>query len=65
MKCKKDPVDKKIKPCPSEDNKKPDVLNPRSLERDKYDAGHRMRLRDRDGRTKHRDYDGEGNHKPH
>jgi hypothetical protein len=42
-----------------------DFKNPTSLENNKYEAGHHMRVRDQDGKTTHRDYDGQGNHKPH
>jgi len=44
---------------------KTDIENPTNLEHIKYEPGHRMRVRDQDGRTKHRDYDDQGNHKPH
>ncbi len=42
-----------------------DIASPTALENNKYEAGHHMRVRDQDGRTKHRDYDGQDNHKPH
>lgn len=42
-----------------------DIASPTALENNKYELGHRMRVRDQDGKTKHRDYDGQGNHKPH
>ncbi len=44
---------------------KSDIASPTALENSKYEPGHHMRVRDQDGRTKHRDYDGQGNHKPH
>lgn len=66
MKCKKTPLEEKIKPCPTEDSgTKTEPKTMTSSERTKYDAGHRMRVRDQDGRTKHRDFDGQKNHKPH
>ncbi|MFA5867140.1 MAG: hypothetical protein WC891_04135 [Actinomycetota bacterium] len=65
MKCKKTPVAKKIKPCPPEEGHKSKVEKPKSQERLKYDPGHRMRVRDQDGRTTHRDYEDQDNHKPH
>lgn len=65
MKCKKTPVEKKIKPCPPEEDRVSEIVNPGSMDKSKYDKGHRMRVRDQDGRTTHRDYEGQGNHKPH
>ena len=47
------------------EERKIDIASPTALENNKYEKGHRMRVRDQDGRTTHRDYDDQGNHKPH